>query len=84
MDEIKIGIMLVELKQKYENGEIDAVTALLEIFQVYLPTDKKLHSHDLEILPIDYGLYQLRQRGEYICEGDKPSCLERAHGIMNK
>jgi len=76
--------MLEELKKKYDSGELDAVTALTEIFKIYLPTEDKLKAHNLELIPVDYGLFQLRQSGEYICESDKPSCLERAYKIMNK
>jgi|LakMenEpi03Aug12_release.lakeMendotaPanAssembly.Ray.scaffolds.fasta_scaffold3013227_2 hypothetical protein len=76
--------MLVDIKKKYENSEIDATTALSEIFQIYLPSEEKLKLYSLKLIPGDYGLFQLRQSGEYICEGDKPSCLERAYKIMNK
>lgn len=76
--------MLEEIKKRHESGELDSDQALSIIFQIYLPKDENLKAHGLELVPVDYGLHQLRQGGEFICEGTENNCLETAHKIMSK
>lgn len=74
--------MLEELKKKHESGELDADQTLSIIFQIYLPDVEKLKERGLKLVPVDYGLYQLWQHGEFLCENSEKICLENAYKIM--
>lgn len=76
--------ILEKVKNEYLNSDITAEQALKEIFNVYLLPDNELKLYGLEVRHVDYGIYQLRQNGDYLIEGDKTYCLEQAKEIMDK
>ena len=43
-----------------------------------------MKAFDLEIKYHDYGIYQLRQKGEFLYEGKETDCLEEAYRIVTK
>ncbi len=75
---------LKELQQRYLNTDLKAEEAIKEIFDIYLNTDDVLSLYGLTIKYHDYGLYQLRENGEYLMEGEETECLERASEIITK
>lgn len=76
---------LKELYNEYVNDStIPPIKILHKIFEIYLPDVEKLNELGLEIRHHDYGIYQVRQKGEVIKEGELTACLERCNEIINK
>nr|DAI89507.1 MAG TPA: hypothetical protein [Caudoviricetes sp.] len=57
---------------------------MLQIRKTYLLTDEELALSRLTIEYVDYGLYRLRENGEFLREGTETECLERASEILFK
>ena len=47
-------------------------------------SESTLIEHKLTIEYFDHGIYQLRQNGEYLMEGEKLECHRRAREIVEK
>lgn len=75
---------LKELRERYRSTNMKAEEALKEIFDTYLIEDSLLELHGLKIKYVDYGLHRLKQNGDYLMEGEKTECLERAYEIINR
>ena len=72
------------IKEQYEKSELTAKQALEQIFETYLISDEILAEKGLTIKYFDYGMYQLKEDGEFLYEGEKSYCQERAMEILNK
>jgi hypothetical protein len=76
--------ILKELQNKYYTSDTSAKEILDQVFKIYLPDESVMKSFDLEINYHDYGIYQLRQKGEFLYEGKETDCLEEAYKIVTK
>ena len=72
-----------EIQKRYDNKLITAKEALKLIFDTYLISMETLIKHKLEIVHHGYGLWQLKQKGECLMEGERHECLERAKEIID-
>jgi len=75
---------LKEIYKDYLSKVISPEQALLNIRKIYLLTDEELKLEGFSIEYVDYGLHRLKQKGEYLIEGEKSECLERASEIIFK
>ncbi len=75
---------LKHLREEYLETNISAKEILDQIFKIYLPEDSVMKAFDLEIKYHDYGIYQLRQKGEFLYEGKETDCLEEAYRIVTR
>lgn len=75
---------LKEIRDKYVSTEMSAIIAIKEIFDTYLISDYALDLFNLSIEHCDYGIYKLRENGEYLMEGEETECYERASEIIKK
>lgn len=73
---------LKEIYKDYLGKFISAEQAMLEIRKTYLLTDEELSLTNLTLEYSDYGLYKLRQNGDYLMDGTETECLERASEII--
>ena len=73
-----------KIQSLFLNKELTAQEALDKVFAIYCIKDEHLAEHNLEIKYAGYGMFQLRQSGEFLCESDESSCLEVAYEIINK
>lgn len=75
---------LKDIYKDYLGKFISAEEAMLQIRKIYLLTDEELDMNGLSIEYIDYGLYKLKQDGDYLMDGTETDCLERASEIIFK
>ena len=75
---------LKQLREEYLETDISAKEILDQVFKVYLPDESVMKAFELEINYHDYGIYQLRQKGEFIYDGKETDCLEEAYRIVTK
>lgn len=75
---------LKDIYKDYLAKVITAEEAMLQIRKTYLLTDEELSEEGLTINYHDYGIYQLKENGEYLTEGSETECLERASEILFK
>tara|TARA_R110000772_G_scaffold20466_2_gene56677 strand:- start:8173 stop:8409 length:237 start_codon:yes stop_codon:yes gene_type:complete len=74
---------LNKIKEQYDKSELTAKQALHEIFDTYLISDEILAEKGLTLKYFDYGMWQLREDGKFLYEGEKSYCQERAMEILN-
>lgn len=58
--------------------------ALIEIFKTFIIGEGTLKNNGLTIEYEDYGIWKLRQNGEYLMEGEETDCYQRASEIIYK
>jgi len=69
---------LRKIKNQFTNKELTTEQSLKKIFEVYLITNTELNKKGLTIKYFDYGIWQLKQEGEFLMEGEKSDCQEMA------
>lgn len=76
---------LNKIAQDLEQGTITEKEArkLLLDFLLFV-SESTLNKYGLTIDYADYGIYQLSRNGEYLMEGEKLECIDRAREIIEK
>ena len=76
---------VLEIADKLRNDEITYEEArMLLLDELYNINEHMLTQRGLTIKYVEYGLWQLRQNGEYIMEGEKLACNNKALEIIKK
>jgi len=73
---------LNKIAQDLEQSNITDNEARNLLLDLLIVSENILNEHQLTINKHDYGIYQLRQDGEYIMESDKLECHKRARVIV--
>ena len=79
--------MKKELSKITKDLEQDTITeneARTLLFGLLIVSESTLGEHKLTINQHDYGMYQLRQDGEYLMESERLNCHKRAREIVEK
>jgi len=75
---------LSKIAQDLEQGTITENEARTLLLGLLIVSESTLAKHKLTIEEHGYGIYQLRQDGEYLMEAEKLDCHERARKIIEK
>ncbi len=75
---------LSKIAKDLEEGTITENEARTLLLGLLIVSESTLTEHKLTIEYFDYGIYQLRQNGEYLMEGEKLECHNRAREIAEK
>jgi hypothetical protein len=77
-------IELNKITKDLEQGAVTDNEARTLLLGLLIVSDSILAKHKLTIKVHDYGIYQLRQNGEYLMEAEKLDCHKRAREIVEK
>ena len=75
---------LNKIAKDLEQGSITDNEARTLLLGLLIVSESTLAEHKLTIKEHGYGMYQLRQNGEYLMESEKLDCHERAREIIEK
>ena len=75
---------LSKISQDLEQGAITEREARTLLLGLLIVSESTLSKYKLTIEYFDCGTYQLRQNGDYIMEGEKLDCHDRAREIIEK
>jgi hypothetical protein len=75
---------LSKIVQDLEQGTIIEAEARTLLLGLLIVSESTLAKHKLTIKEHGYGLYQLKQDGEHLMEGEKLDCHQRAFEILQK
>jgi len=79
--------MKTELSKIAQDLKQDIITdkeARNLLLGLLIVSESTLNKYRLTIDYADYGIYKLRQNGEYLMEGEKLECHDRAREIVEK
>jgi hypothetical protein len=75
---------LSKIIQDLEQGAITDIEARTILLGLLIVSESMLATQGLTIKYEDYGMWKLRQNGEYLMEGEKLECHQRAFEILKK
>ena len=75
---------LSKIAQDLEQGTITKNEARTLLLGLLIVSESTLNKYGLTIDYADYGIYKLRQNGEYLMEGEKLECHDRAREIVDR
>ena len=75
---------LSKIAQDLEQSMITDNEARTLLLGLLLVSESVLSEHKLTIKHHDYGMYQLRQNGDFLMESSELHCHERAREIIEK
>ena len=75
---------LSKIAKDLEQGTINDKEARTLLLGLLLVSESALSEHKLTIEHHDYGMYQLRQDGDFLMESSELHCHERAREIVEK
>ena len=75
---------ILHISDRLKNNQITDNEARKLLLELFFISDEALASHGLTIKYVDYGLWKLRQNGEYLMEAERLHCNERAIEIIQK
>jgi|TARA_R110000772_G_scaffold75511_1_gene163895 hypothetical protein len=75
---------LNKIAQDLDKGTITKKEARTLLLGLLIVSESTLSKHKLTIKEYGYGMYQLRQDGEYLMESEKLDCHKRAREIIEK
>lgn len=75
---------LSKIAQDLEQGTITDNEARNLLLGLLIVSESILTEHKLTIKKHGYGMYQLRQNGEYLMEAEKLDCHKRAREIIDE
>jgi hypothetical protein len=75
---------ILEISDKLCNNKITEKEARNLLLNLFILSDNDLKERGLTIKYVDYGLWQLRQDGEFLMEAERMDCNERAIEILSK
>ena len=75
---------LLEIIQKIIKKSITDKEIRSTLFNLLIIDDNLLDKYNLTIEYIDYGIYKLKQNGDYLMEGELIECHNKAFEIINK
>ena len=75
---------ILKIAKDIEQGTITENEARTLLLGLLIVSESTLTEHKLTIEYFDYGIYQLRQNGEYLMEGERLECHNRAREIVEK
>lgn len=79
--------MKKELSKIAKDLEQDTITeneARALLLDLLIVSESTLNKYGLTIDYAEYGIYKLRQNGEYLMEGEKHECYDRAREIVDR
>jgi hypothetical protein len=75
---------LNKIAQDLDKGTITDNEARTLLLGLLIVSESTLYKHKLTIKEHGYGMFQLRQDGEYLMEAEKLDCHKRAREIVEK
>jgi hypothetical protein len=75
---------LSKIVQDLEQGTITETEARNLLLELLIVSESTLATQGLTIKYEDYGIWKLRQNGEYLMEGEQVECYQRAFEILKK
>lgn len=80
----EVKIQILEVANKLGKDEITYNEARKLLLDLFIVSESTLATQGLTIEYEDYGIWKLRQHGEYLMEDERINCNERAIEILDK